>query len=258
MLHQTTFLTFYILFITFILGCSLGSFADCVAGRLLSGESTLRGRSHCDSCGHVLGVADLIPLFSWLFLKGRCRYCGEKVPPESFFTELISGIACCLIVYRYDLSILAFRGILLWMVLICLSITDIHAYIIPDRLQIAGILIFLGTAFFLPDYSALILRGICFGAVLSVLMLVLSLIFDHITGRESLGGGDIKLFFMTGLYMNSVWSILFFLILSSILGLVGTVVFRKNRIPFGPAIASSCFLMMLYGDILTNWYTGLF
>ena len=79
MLHQTTFLTIYILTITFILGCALGSFTDCLAGRMLAGASILKGRSHCDACGHVLGVPDLVPLFSWLCLRGRCRYCGAKI-----------------------------------------------------------------------------------------------------------------------------------------------------------------------------------
>ena len=144
MLHQTTFLTIYILMITFILGCALGSFTDCLAGRMLNGTSVLKGRSHCDACGHVLGVLDLVPLFSRLCLRGRCRYCGAKIPAEAFWTELVSGIACCLIMYRYDVSVLALRGILLWMVLLCLTLTDLHAWIIPDRLQIAGILIFFG------------------------------------------------------------------------------------------------------------------
>ena len=97
MLHQTTFLTIYILMITFILGCALGSFTDCLAGRMLNGTSVLKGRSHCDACGHVLGVLDLVPLFSRLCLRGRCRYCGAKIPAEAFWTELVSGIACCLI-----------------------------------------------------------------------------------------------------------------------------------------------------------------
>ena len=101
--------------ITFILGCALGSFTDCLAGRMLNGTSVLKGRSHCDACGHVLGVLDLVPLFSRLCLRGRCRYCGAKIPAEAFWTELVSGIACCLIMYRYDVSVLALRGILLWM-----------------------------------------------------------------------------------------------------------------------------------------------
>ena len=142
MLHISPGITIYILTITFILGCCLGSFADCAAGRLLSGESVFAGRSHCDHCGHVLGVLDLIPLFSWLLLKGHCRYCRAKLPAEAFFVELVSGIACCMIVYRYDMSVMSLRGILLTVVLMILSLTDLHGWIIPDRLQIAGCVIF--------------------------------------------------------------------------------------------------------------------
>ena len=135
MLHQTTFLTIYILTITFILGCALGSFTDCLAGRMLAGASILKGRSHCDACGHVLGVPDLVPLFSWLCLRGRCRYCGAKIPAESFWAELVSGIACCLIVYRFDVSVLALRGILLWIVLLCLTLTDPNARYVTASLE---------------------------------------------------------------------------------------------------------------------------
>ncbi len=137
---------------------------------------------------------------------------------EAFWTELVSGIACCLIMYRYDVSVLALRGILLWMVLLCLTLTDLHAWIIPDRLQIAGILIFFGTALGLPEPGRQMLRGVLTGAGLAVSMLALSLLFDRLTGKESLGGGDVKLFFVTGLYMRSAWEVLFFLILSCCAG----------------------------------------
>ena len=89
-------------------------------------------------------------------------------------------------------------------------------------------------------------------------MLLVSLVFDKLTGKESLGGGDIKLFFMTGLYLSSAWDILFYLILSCLFGL-GFAFFRKEkRVPFGPAIAAACFIMILYGEKLTGWYTDLF
>ena len=257
MLHQTTFLTIYILSITFFFGCCLGSFTDCLAGRMLKGTSALKGRSHCDACGHVLGAPDLVPLFSWLCLKGRCRYCGSKIPAEAFWTELASGIACCLVIGRYDISVMALRGILLWMVFLCLTLTDLHAWIIPDSLQIAGILIFLGTAIWLPQPVTQILHGCLVGIGLSGGMLALSLLFDQLMGRESLGGGDIKLFFVTGLYLRSVWEVLFFLILSCVLGIISSILLRRDKIPFGPAMAAAAFGMLLYGDILTQWYRGL-
>lgn len=226
--------------------------------RLLSGESALAGRSHCDSCGHVLNAPDLVPLFSWLFLKGRCRYCGAKVPAECFFTELLAGIGCCLIVYRFDLSVMSLRGVLLGLILLTMALTDLHGWIIPDRLQIAGCLVFLVTAFLLPEPVSRILHGLLFGTVLGGGMLLLSLLFDRLTGKESLGGGDIKLFFMTGLYLNSAWELLFYLILSCLLGLGLAALRKSQRLPFGPAIAAACFVMILYGDVMTRWYTGLF
>ena len=118
-----------------------------MAVRLVSGQSVLSGRSHCDSCGHVLGVLDLFPVLSWLLLKGKCRYCGAKIPPESFITELIAGIGCCLVVYRYDLSVMSLQGILLGLILLIVSLTDLHSWIIPDRLHVAGVLVFLATTF---------------------------------------------------------------------------------------------------------------
>ena len=127
-----------------------------------------------------------------------------------------------------------------------------------DRLQIAGILIFFGTALGLPEPGRQMLRGVLTGAGLAVSMLALSLLFDRLTGKESLGGGDVKLFFVTGLYMRSAWEVLFFLILSCVLGIAGSVIGRREKIPFGPAIAAACFCMLLYGDIWTQWYTGLF
>ena len=223
MLHISFGITAYILFITFILGCCLGSFADCAAVRLVSGQSVLSGRSHCDSCGHVL-----------------------------------AGIGCCLVVYRYDLSVMSLQGILLGLILLIVSLTDLHSWIIPDRLHVAGVLVFLATTVFMPDPLHNILRGVLLGIALGGGMLVLSLLFDRLTGKESLGGGDIKLFFMTGLYLGSAWEILFYLILSCLLGLGFAALRKTQKLPFGPSIAAACFIMIVYGDVMTRWYTGLF
>ena len=258
MLHTSPPLAAYCCFVAALFGACMGSFLNCMAWRIVYGESVLRGRSHCDECGHVLAARDLVPVLSYLFSKGRCRYCGAKVPAECFFTELLAGIGCCMVVYRFDLSVMSLRGVLLGLILLTMALTDLHGWIIPDRLQIAGCLVFLVTAFLLPEPVSRILHGLLFGTVLGGGMLFLSLLFDRLTGKESLGGGDIKLFFMTGLYLNSAWELLFYLILSCLLGLGFAALRKSQRIPFGPAIAAACFLMLLYGQIMTSWYTGLF
>ena len=148
--------------------------------------------------------------------------------------------------------------ILLWVILLTLSLTDLHDWIIPDRLIILGMVLYLGSSILFREPFSGILRGVLFGIALGGGLLVLSLIFDKITGKESLGGGDIKLFFMTGLYMTSAWEILFYLILSCMFGLFFAAVRKMDRLPFGPAIAAACMVMLLYGEPLTAWYTGLF
>ena len=76
---QDTFLTAYVLTLAALLGAVFGSFINCMAYRLAHGQSVMKGRSRCTSCGHELGAADLVPVFSYVFLRGKCRYCGEKL-----------------------------------------------------------------------------------------------------------------------------------------------------------------------------------
>lgn len=258
MLHISIEITITILSIVFLTGCCLGSFADCLAVRLLAGESIVTSRSYCDRCGHVLGFWDLIPLASFFFLKGHCRYCGECIPKETWLTELFTGILACLLVFRLDVSLAAVRGLLLLPVLLSLSLTDLRCFLIPNCFPIAGSLIFLFTGLMEAEPVSFLFSGFILGLVLSGGMLAFSSLFDRISGKESLGGGDIKLFFMTGLYLKSVWELLFFLILSCLFGLLLAAIQRKRRIPFGPAIAAACFFMLLYGEPMTQWYTGLF
>ena len=196
MLHQTTFLTIYILTITFILGCALGSFTDCLAGRMLAGASILKGDRTVMPAGMCWACRIWCRCFRGCVCGADAVTMGQKIPAESFWAELVSGIACCLIVYRFDVSVLALRGILLWIVLLCLTLTDLHAWIIPDRLQVAGVLIFFGTAVCLPETGAQILRGVLTGAGLSGGMLALSLLFDRLTGKESLGGRGYQALFL--------------------------------------------------------------
>lgn len=87
-------LRIYVLFFSFLIGAVLGSGVHCMFARKAAGESWLKGRSHCDSCGHVLGALDLIPIVSYLISRGRCRYCGAKIPINCLIAEV--EFACCL------------------------------------------------------------------------------------------------------------------------------------------------------------------
>ena len=108
----------------------------------------------------------------------------------------------------------------------------------------------------LPVWGQNLLAGLIGGFVIGGGMLFLSLLFDHLLGKESMGGGDIKLFFMTSLYLGLLQG-LFSLILSCIVGLVIAAVMQRKRVPFGPAISLAAFLSLLYGESFVNWYLSL-
>lgn len=103
----------YILVVAFAFGAVFGSFLTCLADRLVRHESIVRGRSHCDHCGHVLGAADLVPIFSWLVLKGKCRYCGAHIPPRDVIVECMMGAVFAGGILRFGLGMEAVRWLAL-------------------------------------------------------------------------------------------------------------------------------------------------
>ena len=248
--------------VALLLGAVFGSFLNCAAWRLSHGESVLRGRSHCTACGHVLGAGDLVPILSWLFLRGKCRYCGKKIPARYPLTEAVFALLTVGCLLRFDLSWLCLRNWILLCCLFCLSLTDLECMIIPDVCLIIaaavwGIFLPL-TGMGWPAVRGGLLAGLIFGGGL----LGLSLLMDRILKRDSLGGGDIKLFAVLGLYLGIVGT-LFMTVLACLLGLMFAVL-RRGRgggsepFPFGPAIAAAGTVMLLCGEPLIQWYTGLF
>ena len=268
----------YLCILAFLFGTVFGSFLNCMAWRIAHNESVLKGRSHCAVCGHTLGITDLIPVFSWLFLGGRCRYCKEKISPRYVAAELVCGCGFVLSFLRYGVSWRTLQVIVLFCILLALSLTDFEIYEIPDRFILAGIIWYLATSWLmdrrlsltgmtvsilpegeylsLPAWGQNLLAGLIGGLAIGGGMLFLSLLFDHLLGKESMGGGDIKLFFMTSLYLGLLQG-LFSLILSCIVGLVIAAVMQRKRVPFGPAISLAAFLSLLYGESFVNWYLSL-
>ena len=88
-----------------VLGACLGSFVNCLAWRMVHGESVWKGRSHCTECNHQLSALDLVPVLSWLFLRGRCRYCGQKVSPRYVVAELLCAAYFVSMVWAYGLTV---------------------------------------------------------------------------------------------------------------------------------------------------------
>lgn len=242
------------------LGAVLGSFLNCAAWRIVRGESFLTGRSHCARCGHPLTAAELIPVVSWLVQRGRCKWCGERISARYPLTELAFALTSVLCLLRFDLTALCLRNWLFLCCLFLLTLTDLEDMTIPDGCHIASALIWL---IFLPftftgwrDAGLSVLSGLVYGGGL----LGISLIMDRALGRDTLGGGDIKLFAVVGLYLGFVGT-LFAVALACVLGLGFHALLRRRdsscAFPFGPSIALSAAAMLLYGEPLVNWYLGL-
>lgn len=242
-----------------VLGAVVGSFLNCAAWRIVRGESFLKGHSHCAKCGHPLGPGELVPVLSWLRQRGRCRWCGERISWRYPLTELTFSLVTVMCLLRFDLTMLCLRNWLFLGVLFLLTLTDLEDMIIPDGCHVAAIAIWVA---FLPftwdgwrDTGLHLLSGLIFGGGL----LGISLIMDKIMGRDTLGGGDIKLFFVIGLYLGFVGG-LFAMIIACVLGLVLQRALRgagERAFPFGPAIAIAAAGMLLYGGELVDWYVNL-
>ena len=139
MLYTDGFITFYMYTVVAILGLIFGSFINCMAWRIVHKESVWKGRSHCASCGHPLKAMDLIPIVSYLFLKGKCRYCKEKVSIRYMLTELLLAIVFISFIWKYDISFLALRYMVLACILLGLALVDLESYEIPDGFIISGV-----------------------------------------------------------------------------------------------------------------------
>ena len=150
MLHLSPFLTVYCCVLAAVFGACMASFLNCMAWRVVHGESVLRGRSHCDACGHVLGARDLVPIVSYLASGGRCRYCGVKLSSRHVWGEVIGAAVFVSLLLHYDISLRLLEAWLLASILLACSFADLEGYIIPDRFLAAGLVLFIASLFFAP------------------------------------------------------------------------------------------------------------
>lgn len=243
--------------LAFIAGAVFGSFVDCLAWRCVRGENMCRGRSRCDVCGEVLRARDLIPILSHVCLRGRCRYCGAPVSLRHPLTELLLGGAFAAAVLRFGWSWQSLEACGLFAVLLGLSLVDLESLVIPNGFILAGILWWLPTLLLTDGTLLARLSFAMSGSAMAALVLAMVLVFEKLTKQESMGGGDIKLFFMVGLYLG-FWQSLLNLILACLAGIAFSLAIGARRIPFGPSIAAATAVTFLWGAPVVEWYLGLF
>lgn len=237
----------YYVIVLFIFGTVFGSFYNVVGTRLANGESIVFPPSHCESCGHKLRWYELIPIFSFLFQRGRCKKCGVKLSAKYLIYELVTGIlfSLCYISFGFNLKLLL--ALTFISVLMIIIISDIDSYIIPDEVLIVGFILIFIEMIFVYDIKTALIHLV--GALLAfILMYALKLFGDFLFKKESMGGGDIKLLFLIGYVIGIKMSIVS-IFLSSFIGLpISIYILYKNKshvIPYGPFLSIATMIIFL-------------
>ena len=243
-----------------VLGLLFGSFLNCTAMRVVRKEDWVRMRSRCRSCGRVLSAWDLVPVLSFAWSRGRCRTCGEKLSLRYPLTELIFGGITAFLFVHYDITPELLRIFVLSACLFLLTLTDIEARLIPNGCLLTALIGYFATEPFLFAGWRQLGTHLAAMAGYAVAVLCLSLIMDTILKKESMGGGDIKLIGVLGLYLGVI-GMMFALFAACLLGILYAVITRNLKrgqtITFGPFLAVSGFLMAVFGETLVQWYVDL-
>ena len=259
MLWLSPFITVYCSVLAALLGACVASFLNCFSWRIVHGESILKGRSHCDECGHVLSFRDLIPVFSYIFSRGKCRYCGKKLSSRHVWGEVIGGAVFVMALFRFDISLQLLEAWVLASLLLACAFADLEGYIIPDRFIVCGIALFGLSFIWQTDRLDRLINGALGGIAVPAVLYIVVLVIEKRIGREAMGGGDIKLLAVTGLFLGWMGNFLC-LILACIFGIITGIASgkRDEPIPWGPSIAAAAWLTYMYGGIVIDWYLSLF
>ncbi len=227
-------LLYLILF--FLLGAIVGSVCTTIGLRLPNEDEKMFSKNHCDICYHKLSFFETIPIISYIYLKGKCRYCHKKIDIKNILMELFTGILFVTAYYTFNMSYELFIALGIITVLIIVTVSDLTYLIIPDE-----VLIFFSGYFIIIQYLnsglKVALEHIFIGLFLFTIMYTIMILGDKIFKRESLGGGDVKMMFLFGLVLDPLLGTLTIFIGSLLALPISLLLLYKNResvIPFGP------------------------
>ena len=257
----TELIPIYILIFAF--GIVIGSFLNVCIYRIPQHETVVTERSHCMRCGYQLAWYDMVPVFSWLFLRGRCRHCGVRIPVRYFLVEVLGGVLALGCTRRFGTALSLTQGLfgMSWAaltalavcgILLSVALIDAETQLIPNRLNAAvAVLAVLNLLLSPARWAGALIGMVC----ISVPMLLLCLAIPG-----AFGGGDIKLMAAAGLFLGWQHTLLamFFGILGG--GFYGMYLLaarkadKKDHFAFGPFLCVGIVLALLFGDPVLAWY----
>jgi leader peptidase (prepilin peptidase)/N-methyltransferase len=248
-----------------ILGAAIGSFLNVVIDRLPAGKSIAYPPSSCDACQHRLSWPDLFPVFSYLFLRGRCRYCKAKIPQRVFWVELGTGLLTGYLFYLFGWTPILPVMIVYCSALIAIGMIDFKDGLIFPAIVFPVALVALVVNFFIPKLYSLhnLLFGLMGAAFGSIFLLLAFFLSKLILKKEGMGLGDVYMAAMMG-FMVGFPNIIVALFGGIILGGL-TAIFlvsskkksTKDVIPFGDFLAIGTIITLLWGTQIMHWYLHL-
>ena len=262
-----------------IFGLVIGSFLNVCIYRLPRGGSVASPKwSYCPHCEHTLSALDNVPVFSYIFLRGKCRYCKKRISPRYMMVELLTAGLFVLMVHRnmglYEEILPIALGIAATCVfaamLVVISFIDLEFTIIPNNIVYPGVLVgllFVAGMAIVQNNISLILWRFLATVIGAAVILFIVIVGSAIFRKQAMGMGDVKLMAMIGIYLGP-WphlpiTLLTASVFGSIIG-VGLIFLSKKKmdsaIPFGPFLAMGALLSLLYGETIWSWYqqiTGL-
>lgn len=261
---------FQIFFIlaSFLFGTAIGSFLNVVILRLPQNES-LNGRSHCPHCHHILSSPDLLPLFSFLFLLGKCRHCGKKISPRYFIIELLTGLLFALswwLLQPFNLPgfILLLKGFFIVSTLVAVFVIDLEHYLILDSVvfpalatvTILNFILDLSAGKFIFSLQGNFLNGLVAAALAALPFFA---IWKVSRGRW-MGFGDVKLALFLGASLGLAGVFVALMLAILLGGAISTILLvfsqktLKSRLPFGTFLSLGGVVALFYGEKLFSWY----
>lgn len=262
-----------LLVFVFAVGAALGSFLNVVIYRLPRAESLVTPPSHCTSCGARLRVYDLLPVLSYLLLRGSCRHCGHAYSAWYAVVEAVCGALAVLCAHIFGFSLYALAILIVCLCLVAVFLVDFDHMIIPNELVIIiaviGItldavhLVQAGGASAIrfteviggTEYAIYLPRSVVGLLCGAALLFFVGWIFEKLMGKPAMGGGDVKLSGAVGALLGPGYYFLSYFLLAvvagAVIGLALMALWRRGKseyIPFGPMLAASAIAVLLYGD----------
>lgn len=242
----------------FILGLIVGSFLNALIHRLHSGQSIVYDRSRCVHCKHLLSVWDLVPLFSFVLLRGKCRYCGKKISWQYPIVELATALIFILLAKNFEFQIADSEfwfQLVFACFLIVIAVYDLKHYLILDKVLVP--------ASILASIYA-VYKGEFWAGLIGVIIISGFFGLQYLASKGRwIGLGDVKLGIFLGLIFGVGQSLMLLLIAYCTGALVGIILIMKgqrqmsSQLPFGTFLAISAIIMLIYGPSLLAWYIRL-